>query len=130
MDTETIQNGIKVITSIFDQVRSFPAHLLLILLLNVIGMILKVSPLPNRAIPFIILLIGSVFYPFLTNTGNVDPSFSHPMFVLCIYGFLLGFGAIVLHLILKQFEKFRALEEGIVNAFRRDESTETPKEQK
>jgi hypothetical protein len=128
MDQESLGGITKIISSIFEQVKAAPAHLLLILVLFVLGAFLKASPITNRAIPYILIGLGTVLYPLLASPGNVDPSFRFPSLVLALYGLLLGVGAIVLHMIAKRSEKFRQLEAGFVNAFKRDEGNAQQKE--
>lgn len=112
----------KVITSLFNQVQAAPAHLLGIIALFFLGMLLKASPLSNRTIPWIIVAIGTCGYPFLASAKNIDSELSQPAGVLAVFGFILGFGAIGLHVMAKKSEKYRAFEAGFINVFRRDDT--------
>lgn len=112
--------AVKVAESLWQQLIHAPSHLLWLLALLVIGVMWKASPFSNRLIPFALIVIGAVGYPFLTSPRNVDPSFPHPGFVLSIYGALLGFGTIITHILLKRSAKFCAIEDAIVNTFSRN----------
>lgn len=43
-----------------------------------IGMALKKSPVADWLIPWILLALGGVVYPFVAADGNIDPSITHP----------------------------------------------------
>lgn len=117
---EALADVLKVLGSIWIQIQEAPAHLLLILVLNVIGVALKMSPVQNRAIPPLLMLLGMGGYPFLASPANINPAFRHPEVVLALYGLLLGFLAVVAHMLLRRIEKFRDIEAAIVGAFRRE----------
>lgn len=107
----------KVAESLWQQLIHAPSHLLLLLVLFVVGMMWKASPLPNRWIPYTLLFLGAGGYPWIASSTNIDPSISHDKGVLALYGFLIGFGTIGLHILLKRSEKFCAFEDAIVNTF-------------
>jgi hypothetical protein len=105
---ETIDPILNTISSLWDRITSAPIHLLLILALNALGVLLKRVPqIPNHVIPLILIGLATVGYPLLAGPGTVNPESRHPQVVLGIFGFLLGFGAWLLHLfLLKHAEKY------------------------
>lgn len=106
---ENATDIINTLSGVWNQITSAPAHLLLVLLLNVIGLALKKAPfIRNEWIPCIVLTLGTVLYPLLVSpTLEQHQQFRHPLLVLVIYGFLLGAMALVLHrMLLKKFGKF------------------------
>ena len=118
---EKTEAAAKVASSVWEQLIHAPSHLLLLVVLLALGVLIKKSPTPNWLIPWLLVTVGSVGYPFLASPGNVDPSFPNPALVLRIYGGLLGIGAIVAHIFLKKVPLYVSIENGIVNAFREDE---------
>lgn len=117
---------VKLASSIWEQLIHAPSHLLLLVVLIVIGILIKKSPTPNWTIPWLLVTIGAVGYPFLASPTNIDPSFPNPTMVLHIYGGLLGIGAIVAHTFLRKVAWFQTVERGIINAFREDEDKVVP----
>lgn len=114
METSTL---IKTVTSIWDQLVAAPAHLLVLLVLLLLGVMIKISPIPNRWIPLILMGTGSTLYPSIVSPGNVDYTLSNPWLVLAIYGWILSIGSIVLHMTLRKMKWFSELEAGIINQF-------------
>lgn len=99
---------VTIIGAVWTQITSAPAHLLLVLILNVLGYALKKSPvIPNQYIPIGVLVAGTFGYPLMVSPGSVDPAYPHPQFILHMYGFLLGALALIVHrLVLRRFGKF------------------------
>lgn len=93
---------------VWDYVTAMPGHLLLVLLLNIVGLVLKrIRHVPNNLIPALLVLGGAVLYPFIGQPGQVSTQLRNPQMVLVIYGVLLGFAAWILHLtVLKRGGKF------------------------
>ena len=108
---------IKTVTSIWDQLIAAPAHLLVLLVLLLIGVMIKISPIPNRWIPPILMAIGTTLYPSIASPGNVDYTLSNPWLVLAIYGWILSIGSILLHMTLRKLKWFADLESAIINQF-------------
>lgn len=96
---DTIDPILKLIAGLWDRITHAPMHLLLIVVLNVVGVMLKRIPqVPNRTIPLILITLATLAYPQLASPGDVSPDVRHPVVVLGMFGFLLGFGAWMLHL--------------------------------
>lgn len=119
---EFLEATLKTVTSLWSQLVAAPAHLLVLLVLLVVGVMIKISPLPNRWIPWVLILIGVVLYPKLASPKAIHQELRNPQVVLAIYGFLLAVGSIVLHMLLRKIEKFRAMEAAIVNRFTQDDT--------
>jgi hypothetical protein len=103
---DNIESVTNTFSGVWGQITGAPAHLLLALLLNVIGYMLKRTPIvKNDWIPWIIILLGTALYPLLVSpTLEQYQKYSHPWLILMIYGFLLGTMALVLHrILLKRF---------------------------
>lgn len=116
-----MEQVIKVIQTLWDQLEKSPSHLLLIVALFGLGVILKKSPLPNGWIPLILCALGTCIYPLIAEaTLSAYQRFEHPKVILAIYGFALALGAILLHGLAKRSEKYRAMEEALTNSFRGD----------
>jgi hypothetical protein len=95
-----VEGGVKIVTEVWNRITGMPSHLLLILVLNVIGVLMKLIPqIPNRLIPVLLIVLSTVFYPALVTPGTVNPEFRNPTVVLAIYGFLIGAMAWVAHLL-------------------------------
>lgn len=95
---ETIEPVITLITSLWDRVTHAPAHLLLMLVLNIIGAVLKRIPeVSNRVIPLWLMALGTLGYSLMASPGSVSPDVRNPWLVLAMFGFVLGFGAWMLH---------------------------------
>lgn len=95
------------IQGVWDRIVSMPGHLLLVLVLNVLGFVLKHTPVPNRFIPLVIIIVGTVVHPAIASPGTVGPDFRNPTMVLALYGFLLGALAWTLHSVaFRHLEKF------------------------
>jgi hypothetical protein len=124
---EFVQNILKIVASIWDQVQAAPSHLLLIAVLFVIGLFLKSSPIKNAFIPHIIFALGTVVYPLLVSPTNVRPELQSPRLVLALYGLLLAAITIGLHAFASKSEKFCEWEENFVNAFARKTKNQQPK---
>lgn len=96
---------VNTVTSVWDRILAAPLHLLIVLLLNVLGWLLKkYTPLPNRWIPLTLIGLSTALYPLLINPGTVSPTVRFPLVVVIIHGFLLGALAWVVHrFVLKKF---------------------------
>lgn len=93
-----MEDAIKTATVLWDYVTKMPEHLLLILVLNVIGMLLKRTPgVPNKMIPALLVLLGACLYPMIGKPGQISPELRNPTAMLAIYGVLLGFAAWLIH---------------------------------
>lgn len=119
---EFLEATLKTVTSLWAQLVAAPAHLLVLVVLLVVGVMIKISPVPNRWIPWVLMGIGIGLYPQLAAPTAVHPDLRNPTVVLAIYGFLLAVGSIVLHMLLRKIEKFRAMEAAIVNRFTQDDT--------
>lgn len=110
----SIGEGIKLATSVVEQMQSWPSAVLLGVCLVILGWVLKMMALfPNRAIPAVVLLTGTLVNLFIGDTGKVDPSQRHPEIILAMWGFCVAFGAWMAHaLLLKRFEKFLPILNG------------------
>ena len=123
-------NAVKVFESLWQQFTHAPSHTLLLGVLIVFGILIKKSPTPNWTIPWLLIFVGAMGYPFLASPANINPTFPRPDLVLRIYGGGLGVGAIVAHNLLRRFAWFRSFEYSIVNAFRdEDEKVAVPQQQ-
>lgn len=105
---ENITEVTNTFSGVWNQITSAPVHLLLALLLNVVGYMLKRTPkVRNEWIPWIIVALGTLLYPLLVSpTLEQHQQYNHPWLIIAIFGFLLGVMALVLHrLILRKFGK-------------------------
>lgn len=95
-------------TGTVQQMQQWPAAILLVAVLCVIGMLLKhLSPFPNKYIPFVILLSGAVGNAMLGDPGSVSPTQRHPIVILALQGVLLGFASWASHkLVIARIEKY------------------------
>lgn len=93
----------------------------LALALNVLGVALKKSPLPNWVIPTVLPVIGAFAYPFIAETGKVGFTVRNPDVLLGVYGFVIGSASVGLNQIFRQF--LGRLTEGP-----EEKKTETPKD--
>lgn len=105
---------IKVFNSLWDQLTNAPSHLLALVGLIALGILIKRSSIPNNLIPWLLVIAGAGGYPFLASPKNIDPSFQHPMVVLCIYGGLLALASVGVHMfVLSKFKWFRKFERAL-----------------
>jgi len=75
-----------------------PIALILLICLNVFGLGLKyIEMIPNKFIPILVVLAGSLGYSFLGNPGSISPDQQHPRVVLGLFGGLIGTAAWLLH---------------------------------
>lgn len=88
------------------QMEQWPVAILIVVVLIVMGSALKIVGLfPNRLIPIAVLLMGAAANWLLGDPGAVSETQRHPMVVLALHGFLLGFAAWIIHRWgLKRFE--------------------------
>lgn len=114
---EFLEATLNTITSLWSQLAAAPAHLLVLVVLLALGVMIKISPVPNPWIPWVLMGVGTVLYPQLASPSAVHPDLRNPTVVLAIFGFLLAVGSIVLHMLLRKIEKFREMEAAIVNRF-------------
>ena len=124
---EFVQNVLKIVSSIWDQIQSAPSHLLLIAVLFVIGLFLKGSPIKNGLIPYVLFALGTVVYPLLVSPTNVRPEMQSPRLVLALYGLMLAAITIGLHAFASRSEKFCEWEDSFVNSFARKTKPQPPK---
>lgn len=100
MDLSLLTDGIKALYGA-------PAWMLLALVINVLGLVLKWSAIPNKRIPIICVLAGGLLFPFVGSVDGITPPPRYPMVTLAEMGMIISLGAWLLHgLLLKRFEKF------------------------
>lgn len=101
MDLTLFTDGIKALYAA-------PSWLLLALVVNVIGLLLKSQGwIPNKRIPLICVAIGAILFPFVGSVDGITPAPRYPMVTLAEMGMIISLGAWLLHgLLLKRFEKF------------------------
>lgn len=75
----------------------------LALVLNVVGLALKKTPLPNWIIPVALPVLGALLYPYIAETGKVNFECRNPEILLGVYGALIGSGSVGLNQMLRQF---------------------------
>ncbi len=71
--------------------------------LNVIGYLLKQSPIPNWLIPLILLTLGGAAYPFIAEAGKISYHVNNPMVFNVIIGLCIGGASTGLHQVFRQF---------------------------
>lgn len=99
------------IQAIWLQIQHAPAHLLLILALNVLGFLAKKTPcIANQYIPHLLIGIGAVLYPCLVEPApDVEYKALYPKLVLILNGVILGGGAWIIHrIVIKRGAKWLA----------------------
>lgn len=124
---ETPTAALNIVTSLWDQLINAPSHLLLLIVLLMVGMMMKKSPLPNWLIPWVLVLSGVFLYPMIASPMNMAPSFREgsERQVLSLYGALIGAGSVGCHRLLRRFKWFCTFEAAFVNAFREPSEKET-----
>lgn len=83
---------------------------ILVLSLNILGVGLKKSPIPNWTIPIVLSLVGLFVYPYIAETGSVGFEVRNPDVLLAVYGFALGAASVGLNQVFRQI--FGRLIEG------------------
>lgn len=69
--------------------------------LNILGLVLKKSPIANWLIPILLPVTGAVVYPFISMPIHYQvPS---PTVLMCVYGFIIGSGSVGLNQLFRQF---------------------------
>lgn len=86
---------------------NWPAFVLLMLCINVVGLLLKSVPWPrNKFIPWICLTLGCLIYPLVADVGVPKPE-PHNWWVVRMVGLLVGAAAWLAHdRFLRRFEKY------------------------
>jgi hypothetical protein len=86
-----------------DYIQSAPLSVLTILALNALGYGIKFTPLPNRSIPLVLMLVGALIMMSLAPL----PAGRNPLFLLGLMGWIFGAVAWLVHAVaLKRLEKF------------------------
>lgn len=85
-----------------DLIQSSPP-VALALALNVVGIGLKRTAIPNWIIPLALPVIGAVVYPMIAEPGKVNFECRNPAVLLGVYGFVIGSGSVGLNQMLRQF---------------------------
>lgn len=85
-----------------DYIQSAPLSVLTILALNALGYGIKFTPLPNRSIPLLLMLVGALIMMSLAPM----PAGRNPMVLLGLMGWIFGAVAWLVHAVaLKRLEK-------------------------
>lgn len=91
-----------VVEDIFDILQASPPVALAVGL-NVLGYILKKSPVANWMIPIILSLLGALVFPYISDVGKINFQCRQPMVLLGVYGFCIGAGSVGLNQMARQF---------------------------
>jgi len=73
------------------------------LCLNIVGMALKKSPVANWLIPWILIALGAVVFPFVSDYSKINFQCKNPMVLNAIYGAAIGGLSVGLHQGVKGF---------------------------
>ncbi len=73
------------------QLKAIP---LLFVACNVIGMVLKKSPVQNWLIPWVLLIIGAVTYPFISDPGDAPYAMRSPLVHSMLIGAIIGWASV------------------------------------
>ena len=113
VSTNLLSSWLGHATDAVNQIEQLPFSLLLLVVLIVLGGVLKMLALfPNKWIPAVIFVVGTVANGYFGAHGSVGPD-QTPEVVLAFRGFLVGATAWTLHAtILKRFEKYVPLLAG------------------
>jgi hypothetical protein len=71
--------------------------------LNIVGAAIKKIGRLDSAIPLVLISLGAVIYPFISEMGKVDYECRNPMVLLGIYGALIGSASVGLNQMFRQF---------------------------
>lgn len=113
------------ITALVKQIANAPAWLLVIIVLNVIGFVLKgIDVIPNKLIPLILVALGGFSMWWLGGNSLVNPEVENPWRWLVVQGIIFGFAAWALHgMFLKKLETY-------IPGFKEQTRPPTPEEKK
>lgn len=96
--------------SSLDDLAKLSPTVILILFLNIVGFSLKKSPLDNRYIPIVLMVLGSIAYNFI-GLEALKPGTRYPHVTLTMLGAIIGFASVGLNQAYRQFKPLRFLYE-------------------
>lgn len=86
-----------------NQIYQIGAPVALAAVLNLIGFAIKKSPIPNWAIPLIIMAIGGAAFPQIADYSKITYECKNPQILMALFGVGIGGVSVGLHQGLKQF---------------------------
>jgi hypothetical protein len=113
--------------SFIEEILELSPPVALTVALNLVGVFLKKSPINDWLIPFILMVLGAVVYPFICETAKVSYQVTYPVILNAIYGLCIGGLAVGIHASWKSF--LHAKSGGDTRLFRRvsnEASTKIP----
>lgn len=128
-DASAIQQGVKTIEAVVNQVQSWPVSLALVVAIVCAAYSIDfVRAIPNRFILPVCFVCGITFNILVGDRGRIDPSQRNIDVVLGIYGAALGFLAwLVFVLIAKRIERFLASRKSGTDADTEEDTEPKPR---
>jgi hypothetical protein len=87
----------------YSDVATLSPPLLLAVVLNGVGIFLKRSPLKDWMIPFILITLGAVIYPFIADVTEIHKGTRNAVAYRVVVGSAIGVISVGVHSTLKQF---------------------------
>lgn len=87
----------------YSDIATLSPPLLLALVLNGVGVFLKRSPINDWIIPFILILLGAIIYPFIADVAEVAQGTRNATAYRVVVGAAIGVISVGVHATLKQF---------------------------
>lgn len=72
--------------------------------LNLVGLFMKKSPIPNWTIPLSLIIMGAGSYPFIAEPGKVNYECKNPDILNAIYGACIGGLSVGMNQVFRQFK--------------------------
>lgn len=91
-----------------DQIFELSPPILLAVVLNLIGLFLKKSPLADWVIPLVLILLGAVVYPFIAEVGKVSYAVSSPTIFNGVMGAAIGGFSVGANQVFRQWKSGRS----------------------
>lgn len=87
----------ETLTSSINELLELSPPVMLALLLNIVGALLKKSPVPNWIIPWCLIVMGGVLFPFVAEQQTVVYNSYNPTVYTVIIGCCIGGASVALY---------------------------------
>jgi hypothetical protein len=87
----------------YSDIATLSPPLLLAVVLNGVGIFLKRSPLKDWTIPFILMPLGAIIYPFIADVTDLHKGTGNPIAYRVVVGTAIGIISVGVHSTFKQF---------------------------
>lgn len=94
--------------------------------LNLVGWVVKQTPLARWTIPCLLLLLGAAVWPFMGDWRKIGFDVPYPVVMMVFQGLCIGGGAVGIHQGIKQWLSHRQENKGDTSFLRRGDVADKP----